>query len=313
MVNIFAVYKPLLRWLIKLVGMRPQTVEIEPGTVMNFWVPNETPNKSKNSNNKAVVLIHGFGADGIITWQFQVLALARKFKVYVPDLVFFGGSITDRSERSPEFQAECVAKGLKKLGVERCSLVGLSYGGMVGFKMAEMYPDLVDSVVLSCSAMALTKSISDTALERIGFKSWSDYLLPDSVQGLKIFFDIATFKLPWKLDWIPNFVYKHYLEVMYDNREQREELLKALVIDDKDFTIPHHPQRVHLLWGENDIIFNKEVVNNLMWQLGDRATLQYIEKAGHLVEVEQPCVYNKHLKEILTTLLEDGHQKQRNF
>nr|POE67554.1 putative fbd-associated f-box protein [Quercus suber] len=198
MVNIFGVYKPLLRWLMKLVVMRPQTVEIKPGTVMNFWVPNETPNKSKNSNNnKAVVFIHGFAADGIITWQSQVLALARKYKVYVPDLLFFGGSITDRSERSPEFQAECVAKGLKKPSVERCTLVGLSYGGMVGFKMAEMYPDLVESMVLTCSAMALTKSISDAALERIGFKSWSDYTLPDSVQGVKILFDIATFKLPF--------------------------------------------------------------------------------------------------------------------
>ena len=210
MVNIFAVYKPLLHWVMKLVGMRPQRVEIEPGTIMNFWVPNETPKKSKNSNNnKAVVFIHGFADDGIMTWQSQVLALARKYKVYVPDLVFFGGSITDRSERSPEFQAECVAKGLKKLGVERCTLVGLSYGGMVGFKMAEMYPDLVESMVLTCSVMALTKSISDAALERIGFKSWSDYLLPDSVHGVKILFDIATFKLPR----IPNFIYKHHLEV----------------------------------------------------------------------------------------------------
>ena len=82
MVNIFAVYKPLLCWVMKLVGMRPQRVEIEPGTIMNFWVPNETPKKSKNSiNNKAVVFIHGFAADGIITWQSQVLALARKYKV----------------------------------------------------------------------------------------------------------------------------------------------------------------------------------------------------------------------------------------
>uniref|UniRef100_A0A7N2R8Q6 AB hydrolase-1 domain-containing protein n=1 Tax=Quercus lobata TaxID=97700 RepID=A0A7N2R8Q6_QUELO len=167
-----------------------------------FLGPKETPNKSKNSNNKAVVFIHGFAVDGIITWQSKVLALVRKYKVYVPDLLFFGGSITDRSERSPEFQAECVAKSLKKLGMERCSLVGLSYGGMVGFKMAEIYPDLVESMVLTCSAMALTKSISDAALERIEFKSWSDYMLPDSVQGVKILFDIfATFKLPW----IPNF------------------------------------------------------------------------------------------------------------
>ena len=79
-----------------------------------FLGPKETPNKSKNSNNnKAVVFIHGFADDGIITWQSQVLALARKYKVYVPDLLFFGGSITDRSERSPEFQAKC-GKGSKE-------------------------------------------------------------------------------------------------------------------------------------------------------------------------------------------------------
>ena len=180
---------------------------------MNFWVPNETPKKSKNTNecdtdtkpnkpNKpAVVFIHGFAADGIITLQFQVLALARKYKVYVPNLLFFGRSITDRSKRSPEFQAECVAKGLRKLGVERCTLVGFSYGGIVGFKMAEMYPDLVKSMVFTGCVMALTKSISDAALKRIGLKSWSEFLLPDSVQGVKLLLTRATYKLPWILNF----------------------------------------------------------------------------------------------------------------
>lgn len=305
MVNIFAVYKPLLRGLMRLVGVRPQMVEIEPGTVVHFWVGND--NKNKQSKPKpAVVFLHGFAADGVITWQSQVLALARKYRVYVPDLLFFGGSFTDKSERSPEFQAECMAKGLRKLGVERCTLVGLSYGGMVGFKMAEMYPDLVESMVVTCSVMALTESISGAALERIGFRSWSEYLLPDSVKGVELLFDIATFKLPK----IPNFIYKQYFEVMFDNRKEKVELLKALVIDDKDFTQTRYPQRVHLLWGGNDIIFTMEVANNLKSQLGEGATLQYIEKAGHLVQMERPCVYNKRLKEILATLLEDGHKKQ---
>ena len=49
MVNIFAVYKPLLCWVMKLVGMRPQRVEIEPGTIMNIWVPNETPKNPKTA------------------------------------------------------------------------------------------------------------------------------------------------------------------------------------------------------------------------------------------------------------------------
>ncbi|KAG7977944.1 hypothetical protein I3843_05G058000 [Carya illinoinensis] len=315
MVNTFAVYKPLLRALMKLAGVRPQMVEIDPGTILNFWVPDEihsNPENSKHTKKQdrtkpAVVFLHGFAADGIITWQFQVLALARKYRVYVPDFLFFGGSTTDRSERSPEFQAECVAKGLGKLGVERCTLVGLSYGGMVGFKMAEMYPNLVQSMVVTCSVMALTKSISGAGLERIGFKSWSEYLLPDSIKGVELLFELATFKLPW----IPDFIYKHYFEVMFDHRKEKEELLEALVIDDKDFNLAHHPQKVHLLWGENDIIFTIEVAENLKIQLGDRVTvLKSIEKAGHLVQIERPFVYNKCLKEILETLLEDHGQIQ---
>ncbi|XP_041013409.1 epoxide hydrolase 4-like [Juglans microcarpa x Juglans regia] len=315
MVNTFAVYKSLLFALMKLAGVRPQIVEIDPGTILNFWVPNEihrNPEKSKHAKKQdrtkpAVVFLHGFAADGIITWQFQVLALARKYRVYVPDFLFFGGSTTDRSERSPEFQAECVAKGLEKLGVERCTLVGFSYGGTVGFKMAEMYPNLVQSMVVTCSVIALTKSISGAGLERIGFKSWSEYLLPDSIKGVKLLLELATVKLPW----IPNFIYRHYFEVMFDHRKEKEELLEAMVIDDKDFNLAHHPQKVpvHLLWGENDIIFTMEGAENLRRQLGGRATvLKSIEKAGHLAHMERPFIYNKCLKDILETLLEENSE-----
>ncbi|KAB2635647.1 hypothetical protein D8674_026181 [Pyrus ussuriensis x Pyrus communis] len=244
----------------KLVGMRPQTVEIEPGTIMNFWVPNKITEKQKFK--PAVVFIHGFAMDGITTWQFQVLSLVKDYAVYVPDLLFFGGSTTDKPDRSLEFQAECVARGLRILGVERCTVVGLSYGGMVGFKMAELYPNLVESMVVTCSVMALTRSITNASLDRLGFKCWSDYLLPDSVKGVRNLFEIAAYKFPHLPDWI----YEHYLEVMFEHRKERVELLDALIVEDKDFTAARYPQRVHLLWGENDKIFNMETANNLKLQ-----------------------------------------------
>ncbi|CAN6544061.1 unnamed protein product [Malus baccata var. baccata] len=298
--NIFPVYKFILHGVMKLVGMRPQTVEIEPGTIMNFWVPNKITEKQKSK--PAVVFIHGFAMDGISTWQFQVLSLVKDYAVYVPDLLFFGSSTTDKPDRSLEFQAECVAKGLRILGVERCTVVGLSYGGMVGFKMAELYPNLVESMVVTCSVMALTRSITNASLDRLGFKCWSDYLLPDSVEGVRNLFEIAAYKFPHLPDWI----YKHYLEVMFEHRKESEELLDALIVDDKDFTAAHYPQRVHLLWGENDKIFNMETAINLKLQLGDNATLQSIEKTGHLVQVEGLFVYNKELKKFLSSLLEEN-------
>ena len=204
------IYKFLLHGVLKLAGISPQTIEIEPGTVINIWASTETSNNTSNQRKKpAVVFLHGFCFDGILTWQFQALALAKDYSVYVPDFLFFGGSITDKTERSVEFQAECIANALTKLGVEKCTLVGLSYGGMVGFKMAEMYPDLVESMVVSCSVMALTESISNAGLERIGFSSWADYLLPVSVKGVETLLQVASYKLPK----LPNCIYKDIFEV----------------------------------------------------------------------------------------------------
>ncbi|CAA3003130.1 epoxide hydrolase 4-like, partial [Olea europaea subsp. europaea] len=50
--------------------------------------------------------------------------------------------------------------------------------------------------------------------------------------------------------------------------------------------------RIHLLWGENDQIFKLEVARQMKEELGDNATIEGIEKAGHLVHLERPRVYN---------------------
>ncbi|KAI4356934.1 hypothetical protein L6164_000915 [Bauhinia variegata] len=309
MVNLVAAQKPLLHGLMKMAGVRPYTVEIEPGTAMSFWVPSEIIAKPKKRDEKpnliakpskpVVVLVHGFAGDGIVTWQFQIGALTKKYSVYVPDLLFFGGSITDKPDRSPTFQAECLATGLRKLGVERCVVIGFSYGGMVAFKMAELYPELVQAMVISGSVLAMTDSISVTALNELGFSSSSELLLPTSVKGLKALLSVAAYK---KL-WFPDRLHKDYLEVMFTNRDERRELLEALVISRKDLTIPSFPQRVHLLWGENDQIFKLELAQNMRGQLGENATFEGIKKAGHLVHLERPCVYNRCLKQFLSSLL----------
>ncbi|KAI5319582.1 PREDICTED: epoxide hydrolase [Prunus dulcis] len=300
MVNWVALQRPLLHGLMKMAGVRPYTVELEPGTSMNFWVPNETldkPKKGQKPTVKAsptkpvVVLVHGFAAEGIVTWQFQIGALSKKYSVYVPDLLFFGGSATDKADRSPTLQAECLAAGLRKLGVERCTVVGFSYGGMVGFKLAELYPDMVRALVVSGSILAMTCSVSDETMERLGCGSSSELLLPSSVKGLKNLLSIAAHK---KL-YFPDRLHKDFLEVMFTNRKEREELLEGLVIDTKDPTIPKFPQRIHLLWGENDQIFQQELAHNMKEQLGENATFEGIKKAERVKDraykLSHNCLY----------------------
>ncbi|XP_057465260.1 uncharacterized protein LOC130754983 [Actinidia eriantha] len=228
------------------------------------------------------------------------LALSGKYAVYVPDFLFFGGSTTARAERTAAFQAECLAKGLRKLGVERCTVVGLSYGGIVGFKMATMYPDLVEAMVMSSTVIELTESITNTCCTEIGVSRWSELLLPESVDGAKLISSVATHK--WR-NWLPDFVYPDVLEVMLDNKKEKAELLEALVFKDEDSTLPnYYPQRIHLLWGEEDKIFNLELAQKMKERLGEKTTLQWIKNAGHLVQLERPFAYNHHLKGILSSI-----------
>ncbi|KAG5624974.1 hypothetical protein H5410_010192 [Solanum commersonii] len=86
-------------------------------------------------------------------WNFHlVLSLSSDFAVYVPDILFFGDSFTIHPERSTSFQAECLARGMMQLGVEKFNLVGFCYGSMIGFKVAQLYPYMVISSGVNCKA-----------------------------------------------------------------------------------------------------------------------------------------------------------------
>ncbi|KAJ3685015.1 hypothetical protein LUZ61_014179 [Rhynchospora tenuis] len=318
MVNLLKVQKTLLQLLAKQAGLRLQPVEVEPGTIISFWVPKEKAKNRKNvSTNKevfpmgnsvdaenlrkkkrpAVVLVHGFATDGLVTWQFQLLALTKKYDVYVPDLLFFGGSLTSSTVRSSRFQAECIIAALAGLGVERCTVVGFSYGGFVAFKMAEIKPDMVHSLVISGSLIAMTDSVNESILETLGLESSAELLLPETPKGVKALLSNVMYK---KL-WFPNFIFNDFLEVMFSHKKERAELLEALVIRNDEVSIPNLSQKILLLWGENDRIFRLQLAKDMKEQLGENTTIQTIRKAGHLAHIERPFRYNHYLKEFLAT------------
>jgi 3-oxoadipate enol-lactonase len=87
-----------------------------------------------------VVLIHGHPFDRSL-WRPQLEALARQFRVVVPDLRGFGASpVTPHLVTLREY-AEDVEELLTRLGVERAAVVGLSMGGLVAMDLATTHPD----------------------------------------------------------------------------------------------------------------------------------------------------------------------------
>jgi pimeloyl-ACP methyl ester carboxylesterase len=229
MVNFIEAQKPLLSRLMKMAGLRPIAVELEPGTTMHVWAPKHHVGKkgttispleptadAKKEKKKSpesrpnVVLIHGFAAEGNVTWQFNFGVLVSRYNLYIPDLMFFGESTTASADRSPDFQAECVAGALARLGVARCDVVGFSYGGMVAFKLAEARPELVRSLCVSGSVVAMTDAVNRETMERLGAGSSAELLMPDTLKGLKALLSVSMYKKMW----FPDRFYKDYLKVI---------------------------------------------------------------------------------------------------
>jgi pimeloyl-ACP methyl ester carboxylesterase len=103
-----------------------------------------------------VLLLHGFGASA--TWQWAPYLrslLAAGLDPIVPDLLFFGASSSTLPDRSETFQARTIKSAMDGMGVRRFSVVGVSYGGFVGYRMAAMYPEAVEQVVLVSSGVCL--------------------------------------------------------------------------------------------------------------------------------------------------------------
>ncbi|KAK8930764.1 hypothetical protein KSP39_PZI016854 [Platanthera zijinensis] len=245
----------------------------------------------------ALLLIHGYG--GFAKWQFerQIVPLSRCFDLYLPDLVFFGGSETADGNRTVDFQAECVAEAMRRVGVERYSVVGMSYGGYVAFRMAAAAAaGEVERVVIMAAGIA-------APAEERGMKAAGDgmdlvdLLLPEKADDLRKLFRRCMHRPPW----MPDFLLRDFIEIMFkDHRNERIELLKELLTNGVGWDpLPLLKQETLILWGDKDIVFPLPLAYALKRHLGGKARLQVIEKAGHALQIEKPLLVNNLIKRFI--------------
>lgn len=94
-----------------------------------------------------LLLLHGFFHTGDL-WSPFVSALAKEYRLLIPDLRGHGRS-TNPSERFTHRQAaRDMYALLDRLGIERCYAIGDSTGGMTLLHMATQQPQRVEAMVL---------------------------------------------------------------------------------------------------------------------------------------------------------------------
>ncbi|XP_009795564.1 uncharacterized protein LOC107761651 [Nicotiana tabacum] len=304
----FPIFFPFIDAYISLLfrfsNLSPCTLDLDEQTTVHFWAPNH-----RHFNKPNLVLIHGYGGDAKWQFMYQVKSLAQSFNLYIPDLLFFGKSYTTRPERTEEFQAKCVVEGLKGLGVKKCSMFSISYGGFVGYKMAEMYPELVEKVVILSSGVGCTKEQKEEQLKRIG-RDPVELLIPAKPEDLHVLVNMSIYKYnPFK--WAPDAFLQEFIDVMCRSYlKEKQELVYHLLSDHTDCILPILTQETMLIWGDKDRVFPLMFGQQLQRHLGPRAKLEIIKNTGHAANIESPDSVNALIKAfILQSNQEEDHVK----
>lgn len=192
--SLVSIYKSYLQHQYYSAGLHPQSIQIDAQTTIHCWIPQTTT--TNFPPKPPLVLIHGFGPSAVWQWRYQVRSLSPYFDLYVPDLVFFGGSSTTSIERSELFQAASVAKMLEKLRVERYSVVGTSYGGFVAYNLARMCGERVEKVVIASSAVCRRRRDNVELLEKAGVETITDLMLPQRAKQLRTLIGLSVYRPP---------------------------------------------------------------------------------------------------------------------
>jgi pimeloyl-ACP methyl ester carboxylesterase len=253
----------------------------------------------EGGEGRPVVLLHGFGASAVWQWHEQIGPLARNHRVIMPDLLWFGGSWSKRRDFSIDHQLEVVVKLLDHLGIEDADFVGISYGGIVAHELAAMYPDRVGKlVILDSPGRAYTADDHAAMLERFSVRDVGELLVPSKPEDVQTLMELGYHKPPKTPRWVQTQV----LSAMYGQfRDEKTQLLTSLLeqLDDLDERPGKVTHETLLIWGEHDQVFPLEIGRRLAGEMGGRAQLRVVERAGHAPNLEHGELVARWLVEFL--------------
>ncbi|KAF8036136.1 hypothetical protein BT93_C1976 [Corymbia citriodora subsp. variegata] len=296
-----ALYEGHLRRCLTKSGLSQQTLAVDGDTTLQFWGP--SPARRSAPRRPALVFLHGFGPKAIWQWRQQAQHFAAEFDVYIPDLVFFGGSATRSAERSEAFQAAAVGKLLEEAGVERYSVVGTSYGGFVAYHMARMWPERVERAVIASSGINRRRADGEEMARRAGAENPADIMLPETAASMRRLLGLAVSRRFSSM--VPDFVLNDVIHRLYsENRKEKIELLRGCTTGKDDTPqVSALQQEVLLVWGENDRIFPVEMAHELKGLLGEKVRLEVMKNTGHVPQLEDTARFN----EIVEGFLRGAH------
>jgi 4,5:9,10-diseco-3-hydroxy-5,9,17-trioxoandrosta-1(10),2-diene-4-oate hydrolase len=260
---------------------------------------------SEAGTGDVVLLLHGGGpgASGVSSYVKNIDALARHFRVLVPDLPGYGQSSKGINPNDPFGDLAMAMLGLlDQLGIQRAHIIGNSLGGACALRMAIERPWAVDRLILLApGGIDSTRGLPTPGLKRLLGYYKGQGPSPEKLAALT------------------------RGDLVYDGRHITEEMLQEQFLASIDPAVLSNPplqnpkgipnfskldftrnkrlgkvqNRTLLFWGTNDRISRPASAHSLQRRLQNCDVVLY-NKTGHWIQWERAHEFNAAATSFLT-------------
>lgn len=132
---------------------------------VNIWGKNIWYDIYGAEHSDTLLYLHGGPGASCLDFVNQAKVLSGKMKVVIFDQlgVLRSDGIAENESYSMEYQVEMIEEMRKILGIEKWSVLGHSYGGMLAVLYASACPDSVHKIILECPSLWFEDSARSTA------------------------------------------------------------------------------------------------------------------------------------------------------
>jgi 2-hydroxy-6-oxo-octa-2,4-dienoate hydrolase len=242
-----------------------------------------------------VVLVHGSGpgVTAYANWRLTMPSLAPHFRVLAPDMAGFGFSDKPGGVADLAAWVGQLTGFLDALGIERASVVGNSFGGSIGIRLAVDHPDRVDRLVLM-GATGISFPITEGLDQVWGYQP--------SFENMRRILDYFAYSRELVSDELAEVRYRAALapgvqeafSAMFPAPRQR--WVEAITTPEaKIRAIPHETLIIH---GREDKVIPLDNAYRLLGLI-ERSELHVFGRCGHWSQIEWAADFNALLVRFL--------------
>ena len=255
------------------------------------------------------VLLHGF-PECWYSWRHQIPPLVRAgYRVLVPDQR--GYNLSQKPGDVANYQIEQLTADVRELvhafGRERAVIISHDWGGMVAWRLAMDYPELVEKLIVMNAPhpAAFAREINADWSQRL--KSWYAlfFQLPWLPETLLTLDPTATARLFFRRAAVRDAFSDADLEVMATAMSQSGAMrtmihwYRAAVRHPVAQRNPVIETPTLLIWAEDDVALGKPLTFG-MEEWVSNLSIHYIPRCGHWVQNEAPETVNKQVLDFIS-------------